>query len=172
MIYIFGVDHWKVQLPVKENDITELNIFLKKVRDLCKKNIIDLIAEEISHDGLVANNIAQTHLASLAHKLNIEYIQCDPGLTARDGLGIKSRHKIAEELSLSWPPNEIDKAKINKKCARFDRQREEYWLKRIEIYDIKNKNIILVCGFEHVKHFAKLADNRGYLAEIVYLNIV
>ena len=167
MIYILGVEHFTVQLPNKINDATKVEKFIEQVKSICKEKKINLIAEESSKDALSYQNIDSTHIGKIVSELGVEYMLCDPGINERNRIGVKQRDIIASELSIPFPPiTQIQEDKINELAKEFDRKREKYWLDQIKLRDImNNKEILLICGFEHVDSFIELAKKENCVVQ-------
>lgn len=166
MIYVLGVEHFAVQLPHKDNDAEKIAQFLKRVRNICEKRGIDMIAEESSKDALSYQNIESTHVGKIVSQLKVEYVLCDPGFAERDKIGVKQREEIAKELAIPFPPTTSEQEnKINEVAAESDRKREKYWLDQIKFLDGINKNVLLICGFGHVDHFIKIAKGENCVVQ-------
>ncbi len=162
MIYILGVDHFKVQLPNENNDNEKVFQFLQQVKNICREKKIELIAEESSEDGLLSHQIDFTHAGTIAPELKVEYFLCDPGLAERNRIGVKQRDKIAEELSIPFPPTTPEQEnRINEVAAESDRKREKYWLYQIKLRGGVNKEVLLICGFEHADYFNEIAKKEN-----------
>lgn len=157
MIYVLGVEHFTVQLPHQNNDARKVAQFLERVKSICKEKGIKLIAEESSEDALSYQNINSTHVGGIVSELGIEYFLCDPGLAERNRIGVKQRDKIAEELSTPFPPTTPEQEnRINEVAKESDRKREKYWLDQIKLRDGLNKEVLLICGFEHTDYFIEM----------------
>lgn len=166
MIYVLGVEHFTVQLPHQSNDVGKVTQFLEQVKNICREKIIELIAEECSEDSLLYQNINSTHVGGIISELGIEYLLCDPGQAERNRIGIKQRDKIAEELSIPFPPITLEQEnKINEVAAESDRKREKYWLDKIRLQSGGKKEVLLICGFEHADHFIKMAGEESCAAQ-------
>ncbi|MFA6256684.1 MAG: hypothetical protein WCT29_00005 [Candidatus Paceibacterota bacterium] len=162
MIYILGVDHFTVQLPHQNNDAEKVAKFLEQVRNICQEKKIGLIAEESSEDALSYQNINFTHVGKIIPELGIEYLLCDPGLIERNRIGVKQRDIIAKELSIPFPPTTPEQEKnINEVAGESDRKREKYWLDQIKTRNVVNKEVLLICGFEHVDYFIDIAKKEN-----------
>lgn len=166
MIYVLGVEHFTVQLPHQNNDTGKVAQFLERVKNICREKRIGLIAEESSEDVLSYQNINSTHVGGIVSELKVEYLLCDPGLVERDRIGIKQRDKIAEELSIPFPPTTpAQENSINGAAAESDRKREKYWLDQIKLRSTTNKEVLLICGFEHADYFIEIAKKEGWVAQ-------
>jgi len=162
MIYILGVEHFTVQLPHQSNDLGKVAQFLEQVKNICREKSIKLIAEESSEDALTYQNISSTHVGGIVSELGIEYLLCDPGRDERNRIGVKQRDVIAAELLIPFPPTTPGQEnKINKVAKESDRKREKYWLDQIKLRDGVNKEVLLICGFEHVDSFIELAKKEN-----------
>lgn len=167
MIYILGVDHFEVQLPHPKNDSGKVSQFLERVRNICREKKIGLIAEEISEDGLLSNQIDSTHAGRIVPELGLEYMFCDPGQAERKKLNVKQREDIASELSMQPPYTKAQEERINEVAAESDRRREKYWLDQIGLRNGKGKEVLLICGFEHTDYFLEMARKEGFVAQRV-----
>lgn len=166
MIYVLGVEHFTVQLPHQNNDTGKVAEFLERVKSICREKVIKLIAEETSEDALSYQNISSTHVGGIVSELGIEYLLCDPGRDERNRIGVKQRDKIAEELSISFPPTTPEQEnRINEVAKESDRKREKYWLDQIKLRDGVNKEVLLICGFEHIDYFIETAKKENYAVQ-------
>ncbi len=166
MIYVLGVEHFTVQLPHQNNDAGKVAQFLEQVKNICREKKINLIAEESSEDALLYQNISSTHVGEIVFELGIEYFLCDPGLAERNRIGIKQRDKIAEELSIPFPPTTTEQEnRINQVAAESDRKREKYWLDQIKLRNGVRKEALLICGFEHANYFIEIAKKEGWAVQ-------
>jgi hypothetical protein len=157
MIYVLGVDHKREQWPHDIN-VKEKVVRLKEtIRKICKEKDIQLIAEELSADARNYQGIATTYAEEIATELGIKRIDCDPGQSERDRIGVKSRYQISQELGIQFPMEE--NAELEKKindtpeAKKSDTKREEYWLEQIKTNDGISGNTLLVCGYEHPVSF-------------------
>jgi hypothetical protein len=129
-----------------------------------------LITDEISQDALDKYHVKYTNFGQLASDMDIEYFKCDPGYEKRIILGITSRQEIAKGLNISYPTKNIDEENIiniSESAIISDRKRGSYWLDRIKNY--LDKNILFICGSEHVKYFIKLVEDNKYLIEEIMI---
>ncbi len=164
MIYVLGVDHFQVQLPNPNNDLKKVIQFLEQVKNICKVKKITLIAEESSEDALSYQNINSTHVGKIIFELGVQYLLCDPGIAERSRIGVKQRAQIAKELLIPFPPiNKDQEDKINYIAAESDRKREKYWLDQIWLQNGLSKEVLMICGFEHVDYFIDIAKKHNFI---------
>ncbi len=162
MIYVLGVEHFTVQLPHLNNDAEKVSRFLEQINSICREKGVKLIAAESSEDAIKYQNINSTHVGGIVSELGIEYFLCDPGLVERNRIGVKQRDKIAEELSIPFPPTTPEQEnRINEVAKESDRKREKYWLDQIKLRDGVNKEVLLICGFEHTDYFIEIAKTEN-----------
>jgi hypothetical protein len=100
---------------------------------------VDIIAEEWFEELLEMNNVTSTIPQDIAKKFKIKHIFCDPNKQERERIGWKTK-----------ADNHL---------------REKYWLDKIK--NSSQKNIIFICGSEHLESFKKLIITEGYRAEIL-----
>lgn len=164
MINVLGVDHFEVQLPHQNNNNRKIESYLTKVKSLYQERKIQLIAEESSEDALLYWKIEATHVGKMVIELGIPYLLCDPGFVERNNLGIKQRETIAHELSFSVPitHGSPEEKRINEIVKDSDQKREKYWLDQIRLNSKADEEILLICGFEHIDSFIKLAKKEGF----------
>jgi hypothetical protein len=163
MIYILGVNHCG-QFSHEKNDSEKISQYIKQVKDICREKKITLIAEEMSEDSLLYNQIDSTYVGEIISELGVKYLLCDPGCTERAKLGLKQRYDVANELKLSIPLSEEDEDEVNKDVAvvESDRKREKYWLEQIKSKNGADKEVLLICGYEHSDSFADMAQKEGF----------
>jgi hypothetical protein len=175
MIYVIGVNHYEEQFPHEKNNIDKINRLQNFVRKVCKENNIQLIAEEWRDEVRELSVTGKTYIEELAPKIPITYFPCDLNMPERKALGIKSRPEIAQELGLNFPlilPDSKEEEMVNNTAAAKagDTKREEVWLERILARAGADKNVLLVCGYEHADSFVKLAKNNGHEAQRLYIS--
>lgn len=167
MIHLIGVDHiyQTGKMPHGEPLHPELlNSFKEAVAALAIGGI-EMIGEEFSQAALNNNNIQCTTVQKLATQYNVLHLFIDPDLEERKSLGIvpETRDGMAECLGFK-PDREgryipDQEAEVNKKCAPLDAIREREWLRRIKPY--ANQDLLVICGFQHIKTFSTLLENAG-----------
>lgn len=153
MIYIVGVNH-RVQ---HDRKLPETKLFLDFIDSLIDRFNIRLLAEEWNDDASEISSVATSTVEDLAYIHDIEHLACDPTKEEREKLGIRTSEKIRDELGklAEFPYDKEISIEYQKKIAQGDHSiREYFWLKQIERY--LDRNIIFVCGSEHISVFTKL----------------
>lgn len=144
MFYIIGVHHG-VQFD-KKYSLTQK--FISYFKDVVRKLRIEVIAEESSEDALKKWGIEKTFVQKISENKSSKYIACDPNITERKTLGIRSDEEIKKEKGL---PNILTHQQLNildqEKIKDFIR-REKHWLKKIK--DYSDRQIIFICGLRHL----------------------
>lgn len=183
MIYIIGVDH-SVQHLENPDTVRLANHFKKYLKGIVELLRIDVIAEEFSKHCL--HSTIHSVAESLALEIGIEHRYCDPSPEERVKLGIPSKQEIErlvkEKLMLndSRPLSSIkieDEVKGDGKLAlqivktkeciekKHWPKREKFWYEKI--LDIKDKNVLFICGASHVESFYNLLSEKGKQVNII-----
>jgi hypothetical protein len=153
MIYLIGTNH-ELQYNAKPKRGEE-NMVLdgrEKFQNFLYNQIVDLkpvvIGEESVEEIL---DLLQTEstVKTVADKLGVKHIYCDPNYEARNILGIPigSEHLKQEDK------------------IKYYNIRENYWFKKIEPYI--GECIIFVCGAEHIESFQKLLAGKNCESKII-----
>ena len=152
-VYIVGTDHdmqhdapSRRAAPDKvQRARREFQAYLYTLVDRLK---LQVIAEEFSQQALDGYN-AESTVRPVADKLGIEHRFCDPGATERVELGLP--HPFLDHCE------EREKPQLN-------RIRESYWLDRLS--DVLHRDILFICGAEHVHSFCELVRSKGIDAAV------
>lgn len=134
MIYILPTRH-DIQLGLGASP----KPLLDHIDKLVKEHDVDIITEEIHPDILRGDSISP--IGRFAHEHDLSYTYLDPSLLQEKELGIPSPQDI------SSAKNQITGQKMMLKRAR---KREKYWFPTIMKINNSYKNILLVCGANHV----------------------
>ena len=100
---------------------------------------IQFIGEEWFSDLLVINGVKTTVPQDVAKEYNIEHLFCDPDVNERKAIGWLSK--------------------------KDDHLREMFWLDKIKIKT--DKNIIFICGADHLESFSSLLNESGYGVQLI-----
>ncbi|MBN2402765.1 MAG: hypothetical protein JXN64_10235 [Spirochaetes bacterium] len=177
MTYIIGVDH----LIQYNNGIVPEEIFREFAEFLKEKSRmlnINLIAEEFSEEALYDVYCATTAtVKKAAGELGIEHRFCDVEDGDRKKLGIPYYADIRDSIKKKYNitdkiiPDHVLGKKIEKETSDFSKTfwglREEFWFNKIS--DSLDKNILFICGHEHVERFAGLITQKGSSCSILDL---
>jgi len=167
MIYVLGLNHHLEQFRHVGNDPKAVARLQNYVRVFCTEKSIQLIAEEWSDDATKYWEVESTYCEDVATDLGIAYLPCDPNLTERARLGIRSRQEIAEELGIEFAMVHFypeDEELVNAAAGGEDIKRERHWLEKLIEPAVASERILLLCGYEHVERFITLAQREGYQA--------
>jgi hypothetical protein len=113
--------------------------FASYLSDNIEKLNIKFVGEEWSEDASKISNVKTTVPQDIAFKYNVQHRFCDP--------------------------NEIDRKKIGWKSKQDDRLREMFWLDKIK--DKRNKEIIFICGVNHLESFSTLLNKDRFMVKIL-----
>ncbi len=168
MIYIIGVDHLvQYNGPVPESLRKEFELFLEET---AKKYNIALIAEEFSMESLVeVYGAKECSALNASERCGIEHRFCDPEENDRLDLGIpyyfdiresiKEKYKVRERLIIDNGLRKRIEDETRDKVKSFWDIRERFWVAKIA--DRLEKNILFICGHEHVGRLSNLLENMG-----------
>ncbi len=134
MIYILPTRH-DIQLGLGANP----KFLLDYIDNLVVEHSIDFIAEEVHPDELLGDSISP--IGRFAHQNDLSYVHLDPSSAKEKELGLPTPQEV-----ISAKNEEIGKAMMLVRA----RKREDYWLPTILKVNKSYKNILLVCGANHV----------------------
>jgi hypothetical protein len=146
-IYIVGTNHElqhdapprRVAVDLAQEARRRLQDYLRTLIGRLKPQVI---AEEFSEDVLGLKNASST-VVPIAQEFGLTHRFCDPGRSERMALGLPPFG--TEECD---PPDR----------HRFDEIRESYWLTQLS--DVIRKEILFICGAEHVHSFCALLSSK------------
>ena len=169
MIFLLGTCH-SIQSEWNEPG-TKLSAKLYRFRNYLANaalsNGVTGIAEEFNRDGESSQHKTIAQEIAESSKPPLKYIQCDPDLKERQGLGIPDDSEILRNI----PPELIGKALDEYRDAellRYFPAREKFWLERIR--QIPSSSVLLVCGANHVPTFACRLTETGNPWHILIFN--
>ncbi|MFC1670006.1 hypothetical protein ACFL20_06395 [Spirochaetota bacterium] len=175
MLYLIGIDH----LIQYENDIVPGDTFLEFkafLEETAVNHNISLMAEEFSEESLFdVYNSPEGTVKSVALKLGIEHMYCDPEEGDRKKLGIpyfaeierkvKNKYNIRDKFIID---NSLRK-KVYSETVKLSKTywpiREIFWYEKI--LHMLNENILFICGHEHINSFGSLLSEKGYTTKII-----
>ena len=185
MIYLLGVDH-----QIQHNrDLVKTKLFVEYLEVEARGQGVVLIAEEFSEESVLSNNVSTSTVQDVAKKLNIEHKFCDLNTKERRKIGYplsddrncpitrKIRDKIFNQMLLegktprrinfSIESTEEQKRYKHILKIKYYPIREKFWFNKIKRDLSSGKEIIFICGFEHLKTFRLLLIQKGF--EVVIL---
>jgi hypothetical protein len=137
VVYLIGVNHLVQHEAPSVKIVREKRVaFRTYVSEVIQKLNISILAEEFSEEAKMKSHVSETTLEQLGKAKEIEYRSCDPTSIQREEKGIKKS---------DWD------------------KREEVWLSRIK--DCKNRNVLFVCGDDHVEAFGQKLIAAGFDVE-------
>jgi hypothetical protein len=178
MFYIIGVAH-RAQAKQKRNEDTEeQKHFRKCLAEAIERFKPALIAEEFSEwtlQQLLKDKKAEHEslTKAIADSVKVGHRFCDPDDKARakmqyvEGttLGLQIFMRNDENLS----NDECSDRGFAIEIARYWPLRERYWLDQLG--DVKDKDVVFVCGDAHVESFRELLNRDGINSTIVARHI-
>ena len=178
MIYLVGIsDHNKQH---NGNDCADLflrNKFSAFLKDKIKEYGIALLAEEFNEDCLKNSKGNIATVRSVAEELKtkgikLEHIFCEMSESERKRRGILSPSEIwSKKLDIksyqgSSPNlNENQKNIFDKEIEKSFLARETFWFEKIS--DYFDRNILFVCGLDHVESFLLLLNSRHHKVKVL-----
>ena len=168
MIYLIGVNHFKVQFTTDNADVQLIEAFARYLKEQAEKYKIALIAEELSKEVLCKYKAKACTAQDVATELGIWYRPCDPNSLERKKLGIPSECEVKEQLGLGL-------CLSNEELERLEEEEKKYWSKREQFWfdciaDKLHEPTIFICGVKHVERFQSLLINRGYEVRMLVKN--
>jgi len=182
MIYLIGISDHNIQHngnnsadPFLRN---KFSIFLK---EKIKEHNIILVAEEFNEDAL--HKVSNGNIATVknvveelkSEKLKIEHRFCEPSEAYRKSKNILSPSEIlSKTLNIhsygeSCPNLDKNQQKIFKsEMKKSFLARETFWFEKIRGY--LDKNMIFVCGVDHIGSFELLLTKKGHKPMILVEN--
>jgi hypothetical protein len=121
----------------------DINFLTDYLEQVAREKGVTVIAEELSEDALRKHGATKSIACTVALRLGIRHLFCDPGCAERKELGIRKNSEDAIELD----------------------KREGYWIKKL--IELKDEDIIFLIGKKHIQGFSERAENEGFLIEIV-----
>ena len=147
--------------------------FQSFLTDLCSRENINSIAEEINGDAKV---IVARHVGV---ELNVCHLLIDPHPSEYQNLGVKCYHKIVYEVMCTYDldaapsdenntPSEASTTFRSRIALEHNHPRECEWLKRIQNSDIWP--VLIICGADHFESFSTLLLDNGINVKKSYSN--
>lgn len=161
MIHIVGVNH-AFQFINSHTDLVESEQFRSYILRNVQNNKIGCLAEEMNEEWLVTKwNADRCVCREIAKDLGIVHVMCDPNTEERREMGYKTEREIMGENGLT----PLDVSEIEAFDSKQWRKREEFWFSKIEPY--LTRNILFVCGPNHVFSFSKLLEENGRKTKVI-----
>jgi len=162
-IYIIGTDHRYQNLSTEFEDAKHRE-FSEMILDVVIKKGIQLISEENNFEALEENNISKSALQLIANDLNKVHLFTEASREYRK----KNEMTQENNLRISGILSNLDEQEIINSIDKSYRNRELYWFN--EIQKINIWPALHICGANHAKGFAKLVNNAGLSADILFVD--
>jgi hypothetical protein len=172
MVFLIGTNH-EIQYIYKDTNQNRRLMLLSEqfaqyLENKTKELKISLIAEELNEKEIHKNNRKpqDSTARTVAKKLKIDHLFCDPTMSERKTLGIPSESEIMNKLNLKYPIREMnDMNKIKTEERKHWGIREQFWYDKIK--HRLEENIIFICGHCHVDRFESSLSKKGHKVTIV-----
>ena len=169
MLYIVGTGHhyqFGTGARFGQDCCTEPDerAFAQMLRDLIATVGGEVLAEELNQQALEEVGKTISVMQRIATEASAPHIFCEPDRAERVKLGIKDEN----EIRISAFPRSLDEALVQSLAADSWRRREQEWLLRLDA--VKSKNVILVCGANHIATFVPLAQEQGFDCKVMHVN--
>lgn len=166
MLHIIGTGHHyqfgsSVRFGNYRCSAEDQNAFARLLRDLATSCVADVLAEELNPQALEEVGKTTSVMQLVAAELAIPHLFCEPDRTERAKLGIRDEN----EIRVSSFPNDLHESVVQSLLAESWRRREQEWLRRL--VGARSKNVVFVCGSEHISTFVAFAQQQGVQCKVV-----
>lgn len=170
MIYLIGVEHNKTQWEYQDGSNKKfVSFFTDNIRRHIKKLNITVIAEELNQECLEQQNVDKSTAQKIAEEFRIKHVFCEPPALERNRLGILSPVEISLQMFHKelWQivDNSPEQRLINEEHEKHFSKREQFWFDKI--VDLKEQNILFICGKDHTKRFKKLVEGHEFKTTVL-----
>ncbi len=178
MIYLVGVNNHNIQ----HDGIGCADLFLRnKFSAFLKNEIVEhdivLLAEEFNEEALY--KISKGNIATVqnvvkdlrAENFKIEHRFCEPSIDERELRGILSPAEILSKklnIKIERKLNENEQKIFDEEKMKSFFARESIWFEKISNY--LDRNVIFVCGVDHIRSFEILLTDKRYKPIILIEN--
>jgi hypothetical protein len=134
----------------------------------CADEDIDLLAEELSEEAVSLWQATGSVAKTVAKRISINHMFCDPQLADRRRLGIRTADEIASDLGYGrflTPAQEAIRTAEERNSWPI---REQFWFE--ELSRVSFKRCAYILGSEHVTTFGALLTNKGFQVHIAHPN--
>lgn len=169
MLYIIGTSHhyqFGAGVRFGRSYCTEADqsALAEMLRDLAVSFSAEVLAEELNQRALTEVEKTASVMQSVAAELAIPHLFCEPDRAERVNLGIRDEN----EIRISAFPDKLDEAVVQRLVVESWRRREKEWLRRLVV--AKTKNVVFVCGADHIETFVPLAQEQGFECKVLHAN--
>ncbi len=159
--YLIGTNHAHQLEGDKDGDSVAFATYLTA---LCSDNRIDLMAEELNEEAITLWKAQGSVVRSVASRLSICHLFCDPKREDRRRLSILTVGEAAKKLGyeLSWTREQ--NAAVEAEARKTWPARERFWLERLR--QVPFNRCAFVLGAEHVHTFGNLLSSEGFTVHV------
>ena len=170
MIYLIGVNHKIQHNRDGDTGLSLRNKFSAFLVSKVKEYNITLLAEEFSEQAFQESNATIDTVKDVAEKLSIKHLFCDPNKKERKGINIPCREEIKNTFNIHGPVigSSSEDSRIKEEQRKYHNVRENFWYNRIEKHI--SKNLIFICGADHMKSFETLLVGKGHKTIVLIEN--
>lgn len=163
--YLIGTNHAHQLEGQKDGDSVS---FSKYPSAFCSGKRVDLIAEELNEESIEMWQAVGSVAKSVALKLSIRHLFCDPGSENRQRLGILSDQEVSKKLGFGscWTLQQA--ALVDAEVRKSWPVRERFWLDRLR--EIRFSSCVFVLGAKHIVTFNALLHAQGVTGYVVETN--
>jgi len=167
MLFIVGTDHnyqFGAGVRYGEDHCSEADqaAFAHMLRDLATTLAAEVLAEELNGQALEEVGRTKSVMQLVAAEGAIPHLFCEPDRQERRILGIR----VDNEIRISAFPKVLDEHTVQALVSESWRRRELEWLRRLDT--VRSKNVLFVCGAQHISTFASLAREHGFECKVVH----
>lgn len=139
--------------------------FDKYLSDLCISVGVDLIAEELNEEGIARWRANGSVARTVALRLSIKHLFCDPNQQDRERLGLLTERDAAAKLGYGRTWTSAQDATVTAEAQRTWPDRERFWLQRLR--HVQFDRCAFILGAAHVDTFGALLSAAGYCVVVV-----
>lgn len=159
--YLIGTNHAHQLEGHKDGNSVALGEYLSA---FCSDNGVDLLAEELNEEAVAKWKADGSVAKSVASRLSISHLYCDPNLEERQRLGTLTHSEAAKKLGFgSYWAREKD-ALVEAEVRKTWPARESFWLEKLR--QVMFTRCVFVLGAKHVVTFGDLLASQGIAVHV------
>lgn len=152
-IHLIGIDH--VVQHLKTNPVTKK--FKSYLTDQVSNLKITLLAEEWNEDYCHRNEVKKSTVKEVADEIGLEHRYCEMRNADREARDLYSDTEVKARFKRE---GNTDKDELSKTIEDIHRKREQHWYSQIKDV-VRSRDIIFVCGGQHLESFESLLKQNG-----------
>jgi hypothetical protein len=169
MIYLIGINNHGLQHNgINCESLIMRNKFCKFLEDKIRKYNITLVVEEFNDDALKISRANIATIQTLADKMKVKHLFCEPSIQERQNKDIFSSGEILHNklgIKFERTLDESEQKIFDKEIKKSFNTRERIWFEKIKKHTYKT--IIFICGADHIKSFESLLIDKGYKSGVI-----